>query len=394
MEKENITVFGEALVDHFPDGKAALGGAPFNVAWHLQAFGQKPQFFSRIGDDADGNRIQQAMKKWGLDNKLLQVDSVYPTGQVQVSLENGEPKYNIVPDQAYDHIEKQFMENIDRTSILYHGTLATRSYVSKQTLTAIKILHLGRIFIDVNLRQPWWDKDNVSDLISYADCLKLNVKELDELQEERGDLKTRMTAFLAKYYLQSIIVTCGENGAYALNNNGDFYSVIPKKSSGKVVDTIGAGDAFSAVILLGLNLDWDFQLTLERAHDFANALTKQAGATVDKADFYDPFIAAWELPVTKKPASKPKNTDATNDPVEPGATETKTKKTTTKPKTNMAKTVAKRNKADAASTAADSGDTSPKAKRKKTGAKAGSSTTDDKPGNLLKRIVRAYREKE
>ncbi len=50
----SITVFGEVLFDCFPNGKQVLGGAPFNVAWHLQALGDDPTFISQIGDDTLG----------------------------------------------------------------------------------------------------------------------------------------------------------------------------------------------------------------------------------------------------------------------------------------------------------------------------------------------------
>jgi fructokinase len=272
-----------------------LGGAPFNVAWHLQAFGQNPHLISRIGNDETGMAIQAAMQNWGLTTDFLQHDSAYPTGEVQVSVENGEPSYKILPDQAYDYIEKQFIENINRTSILYHGTLATRSYTSKQTLLKIKILHLGKIFVDVNLRQPWWIKDDVLDLLSYTDCIKLNLYELDALDTTAGDLKTRMEAFLNKYHLETIIVTCGNKGAFALLKNGDFYSVSPAKSSAKLVDTVGAGDAFSAVAMLGLTLDWEFGLIMERAQTFASEITKKPGAIVDNMKFYNRFLKAWDL---------------------------------------------------------------------------------------------------
>lgn len=295
MENNAITLFGEVLVDHFPDGSEVLGGAPFNTAWHLQAFGLNPQFISRIGNDEAGAKIQAAMQSWGLTTQFLQHDLAYPTGQVEVSINNGEPSYNIVNDQAYDHIETNDIDAINRTSILYHGTLATRSYTSKQSLNAIKILHLGKIFVDVNLRQPWWNKDNVLDLLSYTDCIKLNLDEFNALDARTGDLQSRMAAFLAKYQLETIIVTCGEKGASAMLKNDGFFSIKPAKVSGKIVDTVGAGDAFSAITLLGLHYDWEFGLLMERAQTFASEITKKPGAIVDDKKFYNRFLKDWNL---------------------------------------------------------------------------------------------------
>ena len=72
-------VFGEVLFDCFPDGAEVLGGAPFNVAWHLQGFGQEPLFVSRIGDDIRGNQIRAAMSDWGMSLSGLQLDTSHAT---------------------------------------------------------------------------------------------------------------------------------------------------------------------------------------------------------------------------------------------------------------------------------------------------------------------------
>jgi fructokinase len=294
MTNNMITIFGEVLFDHFPDGSCVLGGAPFNVAWHLQAFGQAPLFISRIGDDATGNQILAAMQSWGINLDYFQHDASYPTGQVHVKIEQGEPSYSILPDQAYDHIEMQGLKNISHTGILYHGTLAARSSTSRQTLVSLKALHQGKIFIDVNLRQPWWNKSDVFQLISDADWVKLNLHELHALYDDVTDTKGCMKNFLIQYRLEGIIVTCGAEGALAFNNTNDFFSVSPS-TSGNLVDTVGAGDAFSAVFLLGLNLGWPLEETMGRAQLFASAMTRQKGATVNDLNFYKPFMTAWNI---------------------------------------------------------------------------------------------------
>lgn len=292
MTNKTITVFGEVLVDHFPDGNKILGGAPFNVAWHLQAFGGNPQFISRIGNDPTGNQISTAMRLWGMNSDYLQQDPTYPTGQVQVTIQHSEPSYAILPDQAYDHIEMSGLLGINHTGILYHGTLATRSTLSRQTLASLKALHQGKIFMDVNLRQPWWNKADVLGLITDADWLKLNLQELHALHDDVTDVKTSMKEFLCRYKLEGIIVTCGEEGALALDNSGEFFSVSPTTPV-DLIDTVGAGDAFSAILLLGLNLGWPLRQTMERAQLFASAMTGQRGATVDDLNFYQPFVTSW-----------------------------------------------------------------------------------------------------
>jgi fructokinase len=147
MKNKSIILFGEALFDHFPDGTKVLGGAPFNVAWHLQAFGQSPDFISRVGKDISGDQIRNRMHKWGIKTAFLQDDSTHSTGQVQITIEHGEPTYAILPDQAYDHINYVNLANVNRSGILYHGTLATRSTASKRTLEIIKSSHTGKFLL-------------------------------------------------------------------------------------------------------------------------------------------------------------------------------------------------------------------------------------------------------
>ena len=293
MQNNAVTVFGEVLFDHFPDGTKVLGGAPFNVAWHLQAFGQQPQFISCVGADTDGNQIQTAMQSWGMNLGFLQQDSTYPTGRVQVVIQHGEPSYAILPDQAYDHIEMQGLSSISPIGILYHGTLAVRSAVSRNTLAALKTLHQGKIFVDVNLRQPWWNKAEVLRSFNDADWLKLNFQELRELKDDVTDIRASMEELLYRYKLKGIIITCGKEGALAMNNAGEFCSVSPTALV-SLIDTVGAGDAFSAILLLGLNLGWTLGQSMERAQLFASAITGQRGATVDDLNFYQPFISSWQ----------------------------------------------------------------------------------------------------
>lgn len=289
-----ITIFGEVLFDHFPDGSRVLGGAPFNVAWHLQAFGQYPQFISRIGNDVEGQRITDAMHAWGMNLTFLQQDSSYPTGKVQVTLHKNEPTYAILANQAYDQIDAINLSQLNNSGILYHGTLVTRTLQSKDTLRALKAAHQGKIFIDVNLRVPWWHKEDVLDLIKDTNWVKLNFEEFHALAKASSDMTADIKSFLTDYNLEVLIVTYGEKGAIAYTLKNDTYSVSPTCTA-NVSDTVGAGDAFSAVLLLGLNLNWSLADTMTRAQAFASAMIEQRGATVNDRNFYQNFIKAWSL---------------------------------------------------------------------------------------------------
>lgn len=131
-------IFGEVLYDCFPDGSRVLGGAPFNVAWHCQAFGLQPLFLSRVGNDALGKKVITAMQDWGMNTEGLQIDSEHATGQVDVSFKNNEPSYDIVENSAWDFIDNQLIPELDKHSMLYHGSLALRNSATAQSLEVIK----------------------------------------------------------------------------------------------------------------------------------------------------------------------------------------------------------------------------------------------------------------
>lgn len=294
MINNQIAVFGEALFDRFPDGQQVLGGAPFNVAWHLQAFNQRPYFISRVGNDVLGDKIRQAMLDWGMTVENLQTDPDYPTGTVQVTINNGDPGYDILADQAYDFIAAQQPDVDRRYSVIYHGTLALRNCTSEQALRNLTARHQGKVFIDVNLRAPWWHKETVYQWLDKAQWVKLNDDELMHLAPQQNTVQDTMRLFLARHGLEVLVVTCGSQGALAVSQAGEYIEVVPVDDLA-IADTVGAGDAFAAVLLLGMQHGWPLQLTMERAQSFASALVTKRGATVQDLSFYRPFIDAWNL---------------------------------------------------------------------------------------------------
>ena len=295
MNNKSIPIFGEVLFDHFPDGSCVLGGAPFNVAWHLQAFAQQPCFISRVGVDPMGDAIHTAMQDWQMDLSGLQRDKHHPTGTVQVSIEQGEPSYEIVPEQAYDFIAADQLPLNSADGLLYHGSLALRHEVSRQALAVLKQQHRGKLFMDVNLREPWWNKADILALVDDADWVKLNHHELQALQPEAIDVESAMSRFLTAHKLEGLIVTRGEQGALAINAAGEACLVTPTQTV-EIVDTVGAGDAFASVLMLGIHLGWPLQTTLNRAQAFASVLVGRRGATVQDIQFYQPFVQSWILP--------------------------------------------------------------------------------------------------
>ncbi len=285
-------IFGEVLFDHFPDGSRVLGGAPFNVAWHLQAFRLKPSFISRVGEDAEGMEVRALMERWGMDTGHLQTDSRRPTGKVNVQFVGGEPRYDIQQDCAYDAIEEPAINSCD---LLYHGSLALRSPTSAAALDALRGRLSSTVFIDVNLRSPWWHEEQVQDLLYTADWAKLNQEELALLSQSTTGCRN-CADFLKRFQLHGVIVTGGADGAELVTVEGQHYKVKPV-ASGNVVDTVGAGDAFTAVMILGLLHHSPLETTLRRAQDFASELVSRRGATVQDRGMYRGFIEQWGLSV-------------------------------------------------------------------------------------------------
>jgi fructokinase len=293
MRDKVPVLFGEVLFDCFEDGSRVLGGAPFNVAWHLQAFGCHPLFISRVGDDPWGRKIRDTMQQWGMSTAGLQKDPHHATGEVQISLERGQPSFEILADRAYDHIQSEDMPTLT-PSLVYHGSLGLRQPESAQSLTTLLQQTHAPVFMDVNLRPPWWEQDQLSRQLDRARWVKINDAELKMLVDDGDDLQARAAILMQRHDLTWVIVTQGAMGAFALDPVGNSHSTEPATQV-QVVDTVGAGDAFASVCILGLLRDWPLSQTLERAQQFASLLVGQRGATIPDLATYQPFIQAWDI---------------------------------------------------------------------------------------------------
>jgi len=286
-------VFGEVLYDCFPEGESILGGAPFNVAWHCQAFGIKPLFISRVGDDLLGTDVINSMQDWGMRTEGLQIDPEHATGKVNVSFHDNEPSYDIVEDSAWDFINSDNLPTLDGNSLLYHGSLALRKPESAKCLAAIKNLISPATFVDINLRAPWWDTSNVYDYMQGSNWLKINEDELNIVVPDYGNIEDKARHLQESMNLEFIVVTLGGSGAFAMNQD-DVFQVSPENTV-TIVDTVGAGDAFTSVLLLGLYKSWGIEKTIVRAQQFASQVVGLRGATTQNMTFYQPFIKDWDL---------------------------------------------------------------------------------------------------
>ncbi|ADJ29842.1 PfkB family carbohydrate kinase [Nitrosococcus watsonii] len=291
-------IFGEVLFDCFPDGTQVLGGAPFNVSWHLQGFGLAPLLISRVGTEEQGQRVLAAMKKWGMDCRGIQQDPLHPTGRVEVTLQDDQPSFDILPEQAYDFIDPDlFLQQLSNQAppLLYRGTLATRSAVSQKALAALSSAWEPPIFLDLNLRSPWWQRASVEQALHTARWVKLNDLELLMLLEHKAKTEEELVkgaqSVCQRFQLAWVLVTLGAKGAFLVTADDKTHWVEPQPV--KVVDTVGAGDAFSAVMIQGLLQDWPLKQAIERGAAFAAAICTMRGAVTQDSQFYAEFIADW-----------------------------------------------------------------------------------------------------
>ncbi len=286
---------GEVLFDCFPDG-AHLGGAPFNVAWHLRGLGLAPRFVSRVGKDDLGEQVRTAMTGHGMETGWLQEDADRPTGQVQITLDGaGGHTFRILPEQAYDHIDATALNaklSGFPAELAYFGSLALRAPESRKAILSAAEATDGVRFLDINLRDSCWTQDTALAALSAATVAKLNDEEFGILTGLFfAGKKADPAAWLTRFDLDGLCITAAENGATWHAENGSTHVPAPPVN---LVDTVGAGDGFAAVLIFGLLSGWPPQTTLPRAAHFAAAICGQRGACPDDPGFYTPFTAAWE----------------------------------------------------------------------------------------------------
>jgi fructokinase len=276
QKNNNPIIFGEVLYDTFDDGTAILGGAPFNVAWHLKGFGYAPFFISCIGNDSSGKNIINAMQSWSMDTSGIQHDADHPTGKVSVTLNEGQPSFIIHPNQAYDNISPI---SIAKSPLFYHGSLIARG----DSKTVLEQTSHSNTFVDINLRAPWYEINAIKAMLHKARWAKMNSDELNVISNDDSPLLIKTAKICSQYNLDLLIVTLGSKGViYSSNDEHDFIPAVPVNN---LIDTVGAGDAFSSVAIIGLIEQWPYEKIMQRAVDFASKICQQKGATSPNMDY-------------------------------------------------------------------------------------------------------------
>lgn len=307
METNTIAVIGEALVDDFIT-EQVVGGAPFNVARNLAAFGSAPLMITRIGKDKAGELLRAEFTRFGLATDGLQLDAAESTGRVVVERANGEHRFIILPDQAYDHIDKAAAlaaVQARSPSTVYFGTLAQRSETTREALRAVLGATPAKRYLDLNVREGQVNERCVFESLHEADIVKVNEEELQDLfswyTHTRHDtahmdsIAVRMAcaSLLRIFALEGLIVTLGPRGSVYFGADGGVIANRGPAAPVRVVDTVGAGDAFSAIFLLGRERGWPLRETLARANEFAGAVCGISGAVPADLAFYAPWLARW-----------------------------------------------------------------------------------------------------
>lgn len=289
MNKEMIAVgLGEILWDLLPAGKV-LGGAPANFAFQLNSLGIISYPVSAVGDDDLGDEIINSLESNSLSTEFIQKNSSYPTGTVVVDLdESGKPVYTIHQNVAWDNIEfeNKLGELAAKCDAVCFGSLAQRSWTSRKTIIEYlsKTSENSIKVFDINLRQKYYSEEIINICLKSATILKLNDDELTVISDMlgySGEEEYMLSKIQNDFSLDIISYTKGGNGSLL---------ILPDKSSFQepekveVVDTVGAGDAFTAGLVYGLLNELDLEHTHKIANRLATFVCSKKGATPKLSD--------------------------------------------------------------------------------------------------------------
>lgn len=277
-----VVVWGELLWDRFPDGDQ-LGGAPANVAWHLAQLGTPVALATRVGDDADGHAARARLRTAGVDDALVQVDGERATGEVTVTVVDGEPRYRLVPGRAWERIEltPAIAERLPAVRALVYGTLAQRRPVGLAALEAALAAASPRVLrvCDPNLRPASpspGDDAALASALRAADVVKVGERELAMIGARLGIAD--VVASLLENGTRLVAVTRGADGSTWYGPGGALFRVaaVPARPGG---DNVGCGDAYVAGMVHGLLAGWPWRRIGALAAAIAAEVASARGAT-------------------------------------------------------------------------------------------------------------------
>ena len=283
MTAFTILGLGEILWDLLPSGKQ-LGGAPANFAYHAHALGAESWLVTRVGQDPLGREILDRLRALALPTECVAVDPAAPTGTVSVELAaDGQPRFIIHEHVAWDHIvtDAVSLAAAGRADAVCFGTLAQRSEPSRASIRALVAATPPgalRVF-DINLRQQFYSRETIETSLELANGLKINDAELPvvaELLGLTGHGPEQLAELARRFSLRLVALTRGNSGSLLFSS--DHWSDHPGLRVA-VKDTIGAGDSFTAAMVLGFLSGWPLDQINQRANEIAAFVCTQAGAT-------------------------------------------------------------------------------------------------------------------
>jgi len=287
-----IVSIGEILWDVIGQSEY-LGGAPLNFAAHARKLGHEVYLVSAVGEDERGQRARDAIRQLGIADEFVQVVPDKPTGTAEVELDrDGKPMFRIVRPAAYDFVRLTAAQNRRIAEIqphwIYFGTLFhTSEQALASTLTLLDAVPAARKIYDVNLRDGNWSLATVEKLAARADVIKLSDSEAEFLDASLGmdgkeaSVKHFCQRWCDQYNCRTVCVTLGERGC-AIYHDRVFTEAPGCKIS--VADTVGAGDAFAAALVHGMEQDWSMERCAVFANSVAALVASRPGAIPEWSD--------------------------------------------------------------------------------------------------------------
>ena len=291
-----VVGLGELLWDELPKGRR-LGGAPANFAVMASRLGVHGIIASRLGEDERGDAARSLLATLPVDSRFVQSDPQRASGSVSVTVSDGQPEYEIHAPVAWDALEltPAWLELAARADAVCWGTLAQRDARSEETIhgfLAATRADCLRVF-DVNLRAPFFTAEAVVRSLARAKLLKLNDGEMphllslanlrsatEYLPEDDAARAEALTADARRLLavnpgIELVAITLGEHGSLLVTRGAVMRH---RGIETKVVDTVGAGDAFTAALAVHRLLGKSLAVQSEAANRWGSWVAGQTGA--------------------------------------------------------------------------------------------------------------------
>ena len=305
MQDESVIVFGEALIDRLgpPGGDPSsdfpvldcFGGAPANVACALGRLGVNVSFIGSLGNDTFGENFKKLLIQRGINTAGLQRDKLRPTRVVLVRRDDSGERFfeGFEGDKGLGFADQAiFREQVitdwplvrKKAKWLVAGTIPLASQISSNAFLWCmeNAFNEGiKIALDLNWRPTFWrnkvstvlepsitERNEILSILKNVSLIKLAKEEAQWFFKTSNPIQISSSL----PHRPSVIVTDGSNPVgWAINNNfGETFAIAPSS----VVDTTGAGDAFTAGLvykLISVELDEINQQKAEEIVQFAIA---------------------------------------------------------------------------------------------------------------------------